>query len=439
LNSESLGDWRRTHYSSEILPDLDGEKVTIFGWVEEIRDLGGLKFFVLRDKEGVIQIAVHSEDVDDTVSTRISGLNKQSVIGVKGTVKKMLKAPQGAEITPEKIKILASAKHPLPLDPTGRIPAEIDVRLNSRILDLRRPSSRAIFRIRHTVLGAIREFLSEQGYIEIITPKIIASATEGGATLFPIAYFDREAFLAQSPQLYKEQLISDFEKVFEIGPIFRAEQSKTRRHLSEATSIDIEEAFVNYDDVMKTLENLICYVLKNVKSECRSELEILNEKFTIPKQPFEILTYDQILEELSQAGEKFSWGEDISTPALKTLGKLHPTFYFIKDWPTTSKPFYIKPRDDETNLCEAFDLMYKWTELVSGGTRVASKALLIKRLKEQNLDPSSFEYHLKVFDYGMPPHAGWALGLERFMMMITGKKNIREVTLFPRDRFRLTP
>jgi len=439
LSSGSLGEWRRTHYSSEILPELDGKEITLFGWVEEIRDLGGLKFIVLRDKEGVIQITAHSEDVDEKISERISGLNKQTVIGVKGIVKKMSKAPQGAEIIPEKIKVLASAKHPLPLDPTGRTPADIDVRLNSRILDLRRPTSRAIFKIQHTVLATIRKFLSERGYLEVITPKIIASATEGGATLFPIAYFDREAFLAQSPQLYKEQLISDFEKVFEIGPIFRAEESKTRRHLSEATSIDIEEAFVNVDDVMKTLEDLICYVLKVVKNECKSQLKILNKRLTIPKQPFDILTYDQILQELSQAGEETSWGEDISTPALKTLGKLHPTFYFIKDWPTASKPFYIKPRDDDVKLCEAFDLMYKWTELVSGGTRVASKDLLIKRLKEQNLDPSSFEYHIKVFDYGMPPHAGWALGLERFMMIITGKKNIREVTLFPRDRFRLVP
>ncbi len=439
MDYDPLEKWRRTHYSSEISPKLDGEKITVFGWVEEIRDLGGLKFLVLRDKEGIIQITAPSKEVNQKIIKKMSGIKKQSVIGVKGIVKKMAKAPRGAEIVPKEIKVLAPAHHPLPLDPTGRVPADIDVRLNARILDLRRPTSRAIFKIRHIVLSAIRTFLSEQGFLEVITPKIIASATEGGASLFPIAYFNREAFLAQSPQLFKEQLVSDFEKVFEIGPIFRAEESRTRRHLSESISIDIEEAFVTVDDVMNTLEEMIRYVLKRVKTECESQLGVLKRKIIIPQKAFEILTYDQIIEELRKEDDGIAWGEDISTPSLKTLAKLHSTFYFIKDWPTESKPFYIKPREDEPRLCEAFDLMYGWIELVSGGTRVANKDRLIKRLKEQGLDPSSFEYHLKTFDYGMPPHAGWALGLERFMMIVTGKDNIREVTLFPRDRFRLTP
>jgi aspartyl-tRNA synthetase len=273
----------------------------------------------------------------------------------------------------------------------------------------------------------------------VYTPRIIISATEGGAALFPVAYFKREAFLAQSPQLYKEQLILDFEKVFEIGPFFRAEESHTRRHLSEFISIDIEEAFATAEDVMKVLEELICQVCRDVKKRCERELKILKHKVDVPKTPFKRVTYDEILEELAEEGVRIPWGEDIPTPAFRTLGKLHPYYYFLTDWPTKSKTFYIKPRDDNPDLCEGFDLMWHWIELASGGTRIHSKPLLIKRLKEQGLRSESMKYHLQAFDYGMPPHAGWAIGLARLVMALTGKRNIREVVLFPRDRFRLTP
>ncbi len=439
MDLDPLGNWRRTHFTSQILPGSDGERVTVFGHVEEIRDLGGVKFIVLRDRDGAVQVTMRRGAVNPDLFKKIRGLRKQSVIGVRGVVKGIRKAPRGVEIVPEEIKVLSRAKHPLPLDPTGRTRAELDTRLNSRILDLRRPESRAIFKVRHVVIGAIRDFLRENGYIEVNTPKIIASATEGGAALFPIAYYDKEAFLAQSPQLYKEQLVSDFEKVFEIGPIFRAEESHTRRHLSESTSIDIEEAFVSAADVMRTLEELISYVFEKVKGLCEGELRVLNSMLEVPKRPFERYTYDQILEELRMEGVNIPWGEDIPTPSLKVLGRLHPGFYFITNWPTKSKPFYIKPLEENPEVCEAFDMMHGWLELASGGTRVNSKDLLIERIRGSGLDPSSFEYHLRAFDYGMPPHAGWALGLERLMMVMTNRRNIREVVLFPRDKFRLIP
>jgi len=281
--------------------------------------------------------------------------------------------------------------------------------------------------------------LSEQGFTEVHTPRIIASATEGGAALFPVDYFGREAFLAQSPQLYKEQLVLALDRVFEIGSFFRAEESHTRRHLSEFISIDIEQAFATADDVMKVLEEMVHHVCKVMKGRCQKELKILKHKIEVPKIPFKRFTYTEIIEDLGKKGIEIPWGEDIPTPAFRTLGEIHPYFYYITDWPTKPKPFYIKPRDDKPELCEAFDLMWKWIELASGGTRVNSKDLLVKRLREQGLHPESFKYHLQVFDYGMPPHAGWAVGLERMMMMLTGKQNIREVVLFPRDRFRLTP
>jgi nondiscriminating aspartyl-tRNA synthetase len=439
MKTSKLGDWRRTHYSTDIRPELDGKEVLVLGWVQDIRDLGGIRFVILQDKNGKAQVTISRDGANSGVLKKADSLQRQYSIGVKGVVRKMEKAPGGAEIVPSEIRILGVAKQPLPLDITGRTPAEIDVRLNARVLDLRREENRAVFRVQHVALEATRSFLSKRGFMEVYTPRIIVSATEGGASLFPVAYFKREAFLAQSPQLYKEQLILDFEKVFEIGPFFRAEESHTRRHLSEFISVDIEEAFAAADDVMKVLEDLIRQICKDVEKNCGRELKILKHKIEVPKTPFKRFTYDEVLEELKEEGIRVPWGEDIPTPAFRTLGKLHPYYYFLTDWPTKSKAFYIKPRDDNPDLCEGFDLMWRWIELASGGTRIHSKRLLIKRLTEQGLRPESFKSHLQAFDYGMPPHAGWAIGLARLVMALTGKRNIREVVLFPRDRFRLTP
>ncbi|HYB93236.1 MAG TPA: aspartate--tRNA(Asn) ligase [archaeon] len=434
-----MGDWHRTAYSTDINPKLDGEEVTLFGWVQEIRDLGGIRFIILRDKNGLVQVTISRKTTKPILIKKAETLQREYVIGVRGTVKKIEKAPRGAEIIPTEIKILNNVQHPLPLDPTALAPADLDVRLNSRILDLRRPESQAIFRIKHRTVSAVHDFFVSNGYFEVHTPKIISSATEGGAALFPIAYYEKEAFLAQSPQLYKEQLTSAFEKVFEIGPIFRAEESHTTRHLSEVISIDMEEAFTNAEGVMKTLEEMIVYIFKIIIESCAEELTTLKRQIEVPKTPFAKYTYEDVLKELRKNKIAIKWGEDITTTTLKTLSELHRGFYFITEWPTQSKPFYIQPCENNPKVCEAFDLMHSWIEVSSGGTRVHSKNLLIKRIKEQGLEPQSFEYHIKAFEYGMPPHAGWAVGLDRLIMVITGKENIREVVLFPRDQFRLTP
>ncbi len=436
---DKMGDWRRSHYSCDIGPELDNQEVSVFGWVQEIRDLGGLRFIILQDKTGQLQITIHRHKVAADVVEKAESLQKQYSIGVKGTVKKMGKAPRGAEIVPNEMRIFSKSQQPLPLDITGRTKAEIDVRLDSRVLDLRREENQAIFRVQHATLEATRNFLSRRGFMEVFTPRIIVSATEGGSALFPVAYFTREAFLAQSPQLYKEQLILDFEKVFEIGPFFRAEESHTRRHLSEFISVDIEMAFANAKDVMKILEELIHQISKDIVENCKRELELLKHKVRIPEIPFKRLTYNQILQELEDEKIRIPWGEDIPTTAYRTLGKLHPYYYFITDWPTKTKAFYIQPKDESPELSEGFDLMWHWVELSSGGTRIHSKDLLMKRLSEQGLSTESFKTHLQTFDYGMPPHAGWGLGLARLIMVLTGIKNIREVVLFPRDQFRLTP
>jgi|YelNatPaOPRAMG01_1025707.scaffolds.fasta_scaffold00375_23 aspartyl-tRNA synthetase len=437
---DCIGSWVRTHYSIDVNPEMDGQEVTLFGWVQEVRDLGGIRFIILQDREGTIQITAPRKKVSSEVMQKCELLQRRYSIGVLGAVKKTSMTPRGVEIIPREIKILGNAAPQLPLDIVGKTHANIEARLEARALDLCRAQNIAIFKVQHQALKALRDFLFEKGFLEVHTPRIIASATEGGAALFSVDYFGRKAFLAQSPQLYKEQLVMSLEKVFEVGPFFRAEESHTRRHLSEFVSVDIEQAFADAESVMQLLEQIIRHVCLTVKEKCTRELETLHYKLDAPEVPFKRLTYDQILAELKEKKDlNIPWGEDIPTEAFRVLGKMHTGFYFITEWPTRAKAFYIKPCDEKPQVCEGFDLMWRWIELVSGGTRIADKNLLIQRLKEKNLNPESFKHHLQAFDFGMPPHAGWAIGLERLTMMLTGKMNIREVTLYPRDRDRLTP
>lgn len=439
MKLDSLGNWRKSVYTSDIRAEQDGKKVIVLGWVHEIRDLGAIKFLILQDRRGTVQITIPTKKADKRVLEKANSVQVQYCIGVEGTVKKTGMTQRGFEIIPSEIKILSRASHPLPLDVTGKTPATIDTRLNARILDLCKEENRAIWNIQHETLSTLRKFLTQEDFIEVYTPRIIATATEGGASLFSLNYFDRQAYLAQSPQLYKEELTLCFEKVFEVGAFFRAEESHTRRHLSEFVSIDIEQAFATSEDVMTLLEKIMFHICSSLNKNCKRELGVLKHKIETPKLPFKRFSYSTILQELKKEGVEIPWGEDIPTPAYRSLGKLHPHFYFITEWPTKSKPFYIKPQDNNPEISEGFDLMWKWMELASGGTRVHSRETAIRRLKEQGLNPDSFKHHLQAFDYGLPPHAGWATGLERLLMMLTGKHNIREVVLFPRDRTRLTP
>jgi len=439
MNLDSIGDWIRTYYTSQVTPENDGQAITLFGWVQDIRDLGGIRFVIMQDREGTIQITIPKKRVDPEVLTKSDLLQKRFSIGIQGNVKKTNMTPRGIEVIPTGIKIFNVASDQLPIDITGKTPALIESRLDARPLDLTREKSLATFKVQHTALQSIRSFLFEKKFLEVHTPRIIASATEGGAELFSVDYFGQKAYLAQSPQLYKEELTLSFERVFEVGPFFRAEESHTRRHLSEFTSVDIEAAFMNATDVMDLLEQVIKHAVKEVKEKCISELAVLGYKVEVPETPFKRLTYEQVLEDLKERGVNIPWGEDVPTDAFRVLGKLYPFFYFITDWPTHAKAFYIKPREDKPEICEGFDLMWRYIELVSGGTRIAQKNQLVQRLKEKGLNPESFRSHLQAYDYGMPPHAGWGLGLERLTMILTGNKNIREVTLYPRDRVRLTP
>jgi len=439
MEFEGMGDLRRTHFSSEITSSMHGSEVVIAGNINRIRDIGKVKFIELRDRDGYVQITAAVGKTSQNVVERVKQLGNEFVLLVKGIVNSNPKAPRGVEVLPSEIRILNSAKYPLPLDPTGVVPADIDTRLTARVLDLRRPKPHAIFKIQDVLLRSIREFLSSRGFVEIDTPKLIISATEGGTQLFPVKYFEKTCYLRQSAQLYKEQLSSSFDRVFEIGPVFRAEEHDTTRHLNELTQIDIEAAFMDYDDVIEILEQLVSNSIKKIVENCGDELSVLGRNLEVPSTPFRRISYTQLLDELKSEGVEAEWGQDLELHQYKAIGAKLPNFYFIKDWPTKLKPFYIRPRSTDPKVSESFDLQYAWLELASGGTRIHEEELLLSRLREQGLNPTQFRDHLQAFELGMPPHSGWAVGLARLMMVITGADNIRECVLYPRDRLRLTP
>jgi len=424
----------RTHYIENINRDMIGQEVILGGWVEDLRKMGKMTFLTLRDSTGITQIILTND-----VMKSIGDITRQSVVRVIGKIQDTKARDFECDIKADEINILAKAVHPLPIDPIGRLESHIDNRLNSRALDMRNQKTASIFKVRHHVLTSLRKTLLEKKFIEITTPKIIGSASEGGANLFSLDYFGKQAYLAQSPQLYKEQMTIGLERVFEIASFYRAEKSHTGRHLSEFTSVDIEAAFMDYTDVMNVLEDLVLNTFKYVSENCKDEQKILGNEITIPNSPFKKITYSEALEELNKKDDKLEFGDDLLDSHLRILGENHPSFYFLTDWPIKLKPFYITEKQDNVELSESFDLQYGYLELSSGGSRLHNPEKIKSRLKEQNLDPSKFSDHLQAFDWGMPPHAGWGLGLERLLTIILGIDNVREVILYPRDPERLKP
>lgn len=415
----------RTHYSDQIHDSIVGEEISIAGWIEDIRNIGKVAFLTVRDVRGATQVVLSNEAMKKAIDTP-----RQSAVIVSGVVQHSKSKDFPLELKAGKIAVVGEALHPLPVDPTGRIESGLDKRLDSRALDLRNPKSSSIFLLRSKVLDNIRMTLRSEGFVEVNTPKIIGSASEGGANLFGLEYFKKRAYLAQSPQLYKEQLVLALDRVFEIATYFRAENSNTVRHLTEFLSADIEAAFINYEDAMDLAEE----VIKNV---FKLQMNVLS-KNPIPSS-INRLSYVDCVEELCKEGEKIEFGDDLSDASLRILGKLHNGFYFIKDWPIELKPFYIHEKQDNPRLTQSFDLQYGYLELISGGQRQHNPQKLRKRLIEQGLNPANFDRHLEVFGWGMPPHSGWGLGLDRLMMVLTDSDNIRNTVLYPRDPNRLMP
>ncbi len=437
---DELGDWRKTHYTKEITPELIDREIILGGWVRNYRNLGGLKFISLQDKYGERQITLKRGVVSDEVFDKTK-IGYQYCIMVKGIVKAFNEAPGGIEIIPSEIKLLNETPDKLPIDMTGETISELDLRLNHRALDLRSLKNQAVFEIRGELLKAIRKFLFERDFTEITTPKIIGSATEGGTELFPIIYFEKEAFLTQSAQLYKEQLSGVYEKVFEISDCFRAEKSRTKRHLCEIFTLDVEMAFVTMKDILELLEELVHSAIKDIRENKMAALKYLEmeNKTIIPEIPFPKYKYKEIIELINNKyGFNLEFGEDISTEAYRRLGDEFSGYYYITHWPMSIKPFYIMPSKNP-RFSESFDLQKGMLELTSGGTRVHNKEQLIKALEVKGLSPLSFKSHLTAYDYGMPPHAGLGLGIDRWVSIICGLDDIREVVMYPRTPDRLTP
>ena len=431
-----LGNLRRSHYSDQINSSMDGVEVTVMGWILTVRGHGNISFATIKDKNGTLSIIAKKGDCSDEIREKISSLKAHSSIGIIGTIKASEKAPSGFEIIPTELRVFSEVTTIPPFEPTAKTVKNIDTRLEVRPIDLRRNILQHVFKTRSLVLKTIRDYFNDQNFVEINTPKMIATATEGGAALFPIFYYNKEAFLAQSPQLYKEQLTMSFEKVFEIAPIFRAEPSRTNRHLAEAISIDLEEAFVDYNDVMSRIEEIIKVSIIAVNDYIKNNPD---SEFTPTPVPENIprYTYDDLVDRMQKAGAKTEWGDDLYPSNLKKIGL--DGFYFITDWPLGPKPFYVKDSKSNPKISESFDLMFGDLELSSGSTRIEKRDELAQRMSNKGMKTDSFEYHLNAFDYGVPPHAGCGIGLERLIMALTGTENIRDTTFYPRDVDRLTP
>jgi aspartyl-tRNA synthetase len=321
-----------------------------------------------------------------------------------------------------------------------KVSVDIETRLNNRFIDLRKPEVFSLFRIESSISKGIRETLENEGFIEIHTPKIIATATEGGTNLFKVKYFENDAYLVQSPQLYKQiMMAAGFERVFEIAPAFRAEEHNTNRHLNEFVSIDIEMSFSTDDDAMNMLEKVIYNAIEKIKKDNVRELKILNVEINLPERPFPRVKYDELLDYVNSKGIEMKFGEDFSSEALTLIGEKYKGFFFITRWPMEARAFYVMPCEDDPRYGRAFDLQFGEREITSGAQRNHIYSSLKENIIKKGLNPEDFKFYLDAFRYGMPPHAGWAIGLERFTMILTNSKNIREVTLFPRDRRRIIP
>ncbi len=426
-------------YSIDVKP---GERVLLKGWVKQIRDLGGLKFFLLRDREGIIQITAKKGVVSDGIFKKIELLTREDCVSVIGKAKEAGQAPGGVEVIPEKIEVVSKAETPLPIETSDKIETGLDKRFDYRFIDIRNPRIQALFRIRHNAVRKMREFFEENGFVEVHTPVIQAAGAEGGATMFPLVYYEKEAFLRQSPQLYKQILMaSSFDRVYEIGQAFRAEKFHTRRHVSEFISVDAEIAWIDSEeDVLKIIERLVVHTLKGIKEENKRELEVLGLDIKVPELPFKRLAYDEALKLLEKKGISIPWGEDMEDAQEKVLGEIMQDqgyeWYFITKYPSKIKPFYIM---FDGEISRGFDLDCKGMEIVSGGQREHRYDVLVRVMKEKGLDPERFGFYLDAFRYGMPPHGGFGLGLERFIQQVLGIENVKEVILFPRTPERLIP
>lgn len=427
----------KDHNCGELRISDAGKEIKLAGWVESIRIQGKIGFLLLRDSTGIVQCFLNP-----TLASKMKDVSRESIVSVEGKVNKRpanqvkKEMPTGEiELEAKALEIINRAETPLPIDIEDQTTTGLDKRLDFRFLDFHRARIQAIFKIQNVIANAFREHFYKKGYVEMQPPCIISAASEGGTDLFAVKYFEKDAYLAQSPQLYKQMLACSVEKTITITPVWRAEKHNTPRHINEIRQMDIEVAFMNQMEIMKEQEEVVRFIVERVIDSCKKELELLGVKLMVPKGVY--VSYDDAIKKI-----KGKYGEDLTPEQEKQLCAMYPgDLVFVHSWPSAIKPFYIMPKDEnpDAKLSEGFDALYGGIEISSGGQRIHLPELLIKRLEAKNLDPEDFKSYVDSFRFGAPPHSGWSIGLERITQIICGLDNVKEATMFPRDRDRLTP
>lgn len=430
-------------------PELIGQRVKLAGWISKRRDHGKLIFIDLRDRSGSIQIVVIPDKVEAYGAAKQT--RSEYVVEIEGLVKERPKsavsgqATTGSvEIEAESVNIVSKTEGDLPVDISGEdLNLHLDTLLNYRNLTLRNEKVKSIFKIYSALLDGYKDIMKKEGFVEIKTPKILSSATEGGANFFKIKYFEREAFLAQSPQFYKQAGVGIFERVFEIGTVFRAEPHFTTRHVNEFTGLDAEMGFIgSFEDVMRQLEKTLEHIFSHLGKKCKKELDLYGAK--IPKVKIvPRIKLTEALEILEKEYGKKMDVVDIDPEGERLIcewakKKYKSDFVFLTHYPSAIRPFYTMPSSDP-QYTESFDLLFRGVEIATGGQRIHNYGQLSSSIERHGLKPEDFEHYLDIFKYGMPPHGGWGLGSERILQLLLGLKSIKEAILFPRDVKRLTP
>ena len=426
-----------------LLPDFVGKEVIVKGWVHRIRQLGGINFVILRDRTGTVQTVFQK-------SEELSGIRNEMVVEVGGKVVSEPRAPGGIEIHVNSCRLLGDVYYgtSIPLEISNQRAfdrAELGPVLEHRPLSLRNSKVQAIFKIESELIWAFRQFLKQRGFTEIFTPKIVASGTEGGAELFKVEYFEKTAYLAQSPQFYKQIMVGVFERVFEVGHVYRAEKHDTSRHLNEYLSLDYEMGFIDDEqDVIAVEIELLKHMFSHTKKVCGAELELwgaeVPEFDTIPQ--ITLKNALQLLEE--KYGKRAKSKADLDPEGEMLICKYFKEetgteLVYITHYPTSKRPVYTMPDDKDPEVTRSFDLLFKGLEVTTGSQRIHDYAMLVKNMEKFGLKPEDFDFYLQVFKYGMPPHGGLAIGAERLTKQLLDLPNIRMAALFPRDRTRITP
>jgi len=415
-----------------------GERVTVMGWLHAVRAFGGLTFAVVRDRGGMVQVVTE----DDADANLLRGLGAESVLAVSGRVAPEERAPMGVEIRAEQIETISVVSDALPLQINKRsLSAGLDAQLDHRALSLRAPQVSAVFRVQHEVATSFAEFLTAQGFTRIHTPKIVCAGAEGGADIFSVDYFGERAYLGQSPQFYKQIMVGVFERVFEVAPAYRAEKHDTARHTNEFTSLDLEMGFIgSHEDVMAIENAWLRDLADRLGERCRPEFGLLQAE--MPEVPERIprVRLGEVQDAVGRCvGEPDLDPEGERLASAWAKERFDSEFLFVTHYGTENRPFYAMDDPGDPQLTLSFDLLFRGWEITTGGQRLHRHTDYIEKMRRRGLDPTRFGFYLEAFGLGMPPHGGLGTGLERITARLLNLPNIREATLFPRDRSRLVP